>query len=671
MTAIKRVGNTIIGQGILFTDETLPDLDGEYFAPDTDYWLDIIPTTGVLFNHTMSDIPVPDAGVKDYLIGTVKNREVQADGIWFEAVLDEHIEWVKHVLELIDMGVLRYSTDSISHLVRYANKKAGVKKIESWPIPLISVTHQAAQPLNKLNIKRIWGIDDFNKPDYNQVKAVLSKVVESSQLRQSDNGSMLQIGQSTMNPYDSSFAGNAVKSLVLDNWSTLKNADMPAPETTKEVSVSPELAAQLQPMVDQLVSIFGGTPEQALGAIVAAFSDVAAPVAMAGEDVAEDVEPMAAEGVEVEVEEEEETAGGYETQIVKNRIAAILPNKPLKQVRRTTTSSAKPPTTGLSKFLRGLVSGNNQQLQQDAAKIARAYKAQGINPDTAGGYLVPPEQSTQIIELLRAKALLLQDGWVTVVPLNRDTLILPKQTGASSVRWVGENTTIQDSSVTFGQVVLVARKMAVLIKISNELLADSDPDVDAIIRNDIALQMANEVDRVIYNGSGVGNEPLGILNRAGVEKTTITGGLDYPDLVDAVERLETANVDPSGKWAWMLHPKAKAVVRQITDPLGQYIFTGSDGIGQQVAGPLATDILDYPWKSSTLLPLDGSGKPRIIVANWSDIVVGMRKSIEMRISQDAGTSFEDDQTWIRAIVRLDVALRHDESVQVLENITAS
>lgn len=147
----------VAGYGVVWDGE---DLYGETFTKDTDFLLDLVPEKPVLFNHGLP-IRVQDAekGVTEFSIkqflGAVNNASIKADefGLFVEAVLDESKEYVKEVLNLIEEGVIGWSSGSIGHLVERAGKT-----IKKWPIVEFSLTHTPAEP-RTLGVEHIRALE--------------------------------------------------------------------------------------------------------------------------------------------------------------------------------------------------------------------------------------------------------------------------------------------------------------------------------------------------------------------------------------------------------------------------------------------------------------------------------------------------------------------------------
>jgi len=109
------------------------DLDGEAFAADTDYQLDLVPNKPVFYDHAQRDIK--------HSLGNVAELKSDDDGIWIEAELDRSRQYVDHVMALVHAGRLGWSSGSVSHLAR---REGGI--IKAWPLVEFSLTPTPAEP---------------------------------------------------------------------------------------------------------------------------------------------------------------------------------------------------------------------------------------------------------------------------------------------------------------------------------------------------------------------------------------------------------------------------------------------------------------------------------------------------------------------------------------------
>jgi phage head maturation protease len=120
---------TVAGYGVVYGGT---DLEGEQFGPDTDFMLDLVPAKLVLYDH--------GAQLK-HVIGKTANVVADDYGLWVEAELDRHAEYVKQIETLVEKGALGWSSGSVGHLARRAGKS-----ITAWPIVEFSLTPTPAEP---------------------------------------------------------------------------------------------------------------------------------------------------------------------------------------------------------------------------------------------------------------------------------------------------------------------------------------------------------------------------------------------------------------------------------------------------------------------------------------------------------------------------------------------
>lgn len=123
--AAGRVG----GYGVVFTGPQAKDLQGDYFAPDTNLWLEHYPVVPLLYQHGRDQV------IGKRVIGQACPRRDEA-GVWYEAQLQVRNEYEALILELVKAGALGYSTGSLPHLV----ERAPDGKLLSWPVAEITLT---------------------------------------------------------------------------------------------------------------------------------------------------------------------------------------------------------------------------------------------------------------------------------------------------------------------------------------------------------------------------------------------------------------------------------------------------------------------------------------------------------------------------------------------------
>lgn len=320
------------------------------------------------------------------------------------------------------------------------------------------------------------------------------------------------------------------------------------------------------------------------------------------------------------------------------------------------------------------------------ASVAKAL-TEGTN--TAGGFVVPPQYVAEIIPLLRTYAVVRASG-ARVIPL-RQNLTQPRLSASGAANYIGENTVITVSQQTFEQFSLAVKKLAALVAVSNDLLRDADPAVDAIVRDDVVAAMALKQDLQFIRGTGSATAPTGVRNQTGIQTLTIGAGNGqtptYDNLSDLLGLIETANVAFRSP-GWIAHPRVLNTFRKIKDNDGRPIleqiwnapqFAGPAGTDGEVTNPPRWVLLGYPLRVSAQIPVNltvgtSTDTSEVYFADWDDAVIGQNMELAVDVSgeasfSDGGTNnvsaFANDLTLVRAIERHDFGLRHAAAFAVM------
>lgn len=301
-----------------------------------------------------------------------------------------------------------------------------------------------------------------------------------------------------------------------------------------------------------------------------------------------------------------------------------------------------------------------------------------LNELTGGALVAPPEQG-ELIELLRNKEALINAG-ARVVPLPpQGRLRYPRQTSASLAYWVGENAPIGDSNIGTGDVSLQAKKLAVMIKAPNELIRFASPAAEALMRDDMSKTLALGLDLAGLEGVGSDNMPRGVLNHPNIHRlnSSVQGAngdtVVGQDIYRMVASIEEANAEMEG---FIMRPKTLYKFLQLrfstvaaNDQQGGFLFSlireAGDGFKAMLGG--------YPVTKSTQVSQSrskGTSNELTYIAYgmWSDMLIGMFGALEFAATTVSDGAFTNDQTWVRAILSADVALRHEAAFGILDSL---
>ncbi len=137
--------------------------------------------------------------------------------------------------------------------------------------------------------------------------------------------------------------------------------------------------------------------------------------------------------------------------------------------------------------------------------------AQGTPP--VGSALVPTIiDGASLIDALRANLALTELGATFLTDL-RGNLVVPKVTQGTSVGWFAENAPIPETDMKFDPVGLSVKHVGAITEYSRNILLNSTPDIESLLRADLMRALAVEIDRAALLGTGDGIEPRGSWSR--------------------------------------------------------------------------------------------------------------------------------------------------------------
>jgi HK97 family phage major capsid protein len=321
---------------------------------------------------------------------------------------------------------------------------------------------------------------------------------------------------------------------------------------------------------------------------------------------------------------------------------------------------------------------------EEEAELAKAaladvdvqLRAMGEATVSAGGALIVPEWASEVIELLRATAVIRSLG-PTMVPMMNGAVSIRKQTGASTASYVGESSPGTPSAPTVGFVSLIAKKLIAIIVSSNELLNDASPEADAMVRNDLVTQLQLREDLAFIRGDGTSNTPKGLrylanasnINAATQAGSTATLSEVIADLNVAMGGLADNNVALDQTCAWLMSPRSKRYLGQLRDGVGGFVFKAELDQGK---------LMGYRVAESTQIPntLGTGHDSEVTFVKMSEALLGDTKTLELTFHPDGAydngsvvkSGISQDESAFRAIARHDFGVRHDYAVSVLTTV---
>ena len=265
------------------------------------------------------------------------------------------------------------------------------------------------------------------------------------------------------------------------------------------------------------------------------------------------------------------------------------------------------------------------------------------------------------IDMLRARAKVFQLG-ATLLPGLTGAVAFPKQTGAGTLYWLGENpgSDVTESNISLDQVVLSPNTAMAQQGYSRQLLRQSGGVVDQLVTNDLRRTAALGIDRAVIHGAA-GDEPTGIYIASGVNAVPFGGGITYPKVVQMETEVATDDAD-IGEMAYLTTPGVRGAAKTTQK------FTGTNGMaiweGNEMNG--------YRAEASTQVRSNmgaGSNEHGIVFGVWPQVIVGEWGAME--ILTDPYTLAGRGLIRLVLFLMADVALRYPEAFSKGTGLTVS
>lgn len=270
-----------------------------------------------------------------------------------------------------------------------------------------------------------------------------------------------------------------------------------------------------------------------------------------------------------------------------------------------------------------------------------------VNTTTSGNDLVPTDhRGDQFISPLRNSLLARRLG-VRVLSGLSGNVTIPKQASATSVGWVAENGAVSDTGITTDPVTMTPKHAGGVTEMSRQLIMQSSPDIEQLLRDDLAFQLAKAIDSALIVGGG-SNEPTGVLSTSGIGTANLAT-LSWANVLGMVKTLEEANT-LSASTAWLGSPAAKTKLASTLKASGiaGYLLEG---------GRMA----ELPAYFSNQVPINATPTPdtlRLILGDWNQVILGIWSEVDILVNPFDSTAYARGGVLVRAMSTVDIAVRH-------------
>ena len=286
-------------------------------------------------------------------------------------------------------------------------------------------------------------------------------------------------------------------------------------------------------------------------------------------------------------------------------------------------TKAAEPRPSIGRVLRGIVLGGTAH---DAGELAEERKSMNIFSDTTGGYTVSGSLADTWVDALRANMVLSKAGALTL-PMDAGQVTIARVTADPTISWHGESAALSAVTPTFGALTLTAKTCVCLVKLSLELAQDS-ANIESQLQNVITNAMAAAIDSAGLNGSATDQAaaPGGIFNVSGINALSTVGApTTWGWVIDAMYELMLDNVRAENIGALVAHPAVWKKMRKLA--------TGISSDNSPL--PMPEEVARLPKLWTTAAPFTSGTTCSAMIADWRDLVFGVRKEITVRVLSEA------------------------------------
>lgn len=300
------------------------------------------------------------------------------------------------------------------------------------------------------------------------------------------------------------------------------------------------------------------------------------------------------------------------------------------------------PELSLGRCLRAMAVGSWKHAQAEKRAMSESVTFEG-------GLLVPSGLTSRVIDLARAKSVVMNAGATTLL-LDTDQTQVARIKTDPVFEMKSENAAFTPSEFVFDGINFVTSTIGTIIYASRELVADAI-NFEQMIEEQLAKAFAQELDRQLLAGSGTGE--LNGLNLLAGLSTDISGTVTWDDLLDALQQVREQNGEANG---YIAPPSVATILSK------QKTGDGVNSAAQYLAAPPEIAELNR-WVSSQ------AATGEILLGDFRQVLVGLRQDVEVAVSAVAGETFERNQLAFRLVWRGDSNIQQENHLIKLTNIS--
>ncbi len=264
-----------------------------------------------------------------------------------------------------------------------------------------------------------------------------------------------------------------------------------------------------------------------------------------------------------------------------------------------------------------------------------------------GADLIPTDHRPELyISALAAQSITRAMGATVLTGLSGNVDI-PKEGSSPAPAWKAENTDFDSGDASFANVGLAPKHCGAITEWSRNMVQQSSPEIEGLIRNMMARNISLAVDKAAINGAGTA-EPLGILNTPGIQTQPYATSL-LDTNAEMIAKADIANV--AAKRSFLSTPGVRKLALKTLDTQGRPL--GVETIFHKEAVSFSNQV------PTNLNP--SANKHGLIYGDWAELLIGIWSEIDLLINPYESAAYKRGNISMRAIATVDTACRHPEA----------
>lgn len=327
------------------------------------------------------------------------------------------------------------------------------------------------------------------------------------------------------------------------------------------------------------------------------------------------------------------------------------------------------------------ITGNWQHAGLERAASEAVAKRTGFSPE---GFFVPVEAfsrgftaataaeagnliqtsvlGNEFVDVLR-NAMVLSKLGIRVLGGLSSNVAIPRKTAATTIASYAETGTITASNPSTTQLTLTPKRVGGQVLYTKQALIQANPDVDAMLRDDLAQSVAVQIENLSINGTAASNQPRGLVNFVGIG--SVVGGtngaqINWGHVVGLESACANANSEPDTRAGYLVNTKVRGWCKQtVRATYLPFIWENGDMPLNSYRAAVSNNVVSNGTKGAA----SGICSTLAFASDWQDLILALFGGLDIVV--DPYTQAGTGQVVLTANQFIDVACRQPASFAVM------